>query len=151
MNKGDFIMPYCPKCGAEVVGDGTPCDFCGETVFAKDVHLKTAKEITDRDISDDALKTGNRPLAGIISVGASAVGLVMLIALRLAGVIQTGMADWTTSSIALLFLSMAFATTGIMAGVIGLNQEKKTLSWVGFALAAVFIGILATVIMSYSW
>ncbi|HRS96719.1 MAG TPA: hypothetical protein P5040_00950 [Smithella sp.] len=144
-------MPYCPKCGAEVVGDGSPCGFCGEKVFAKDAHLQNAREITDRDISDDALKTGGRPLAGIISVCSSIIGLIMLIALKLGGVIKTGIADWSTSSVVLLFVSMAFATTGIMAGVIGLNHPKKLLSWLGFALSAIFIAILATVIMSYSW
>jgi drug/metabolite transporter (DMT)-like permease len=144
-------MPYCPKCGAEVVGDGTPCSFCGEQVYAKDAHLKNAREITDRDISDDTLKIGDRPLAGIISVSASVIGLIMLIALKLAGVVKTGIADWSTSSVVLLFVSMAFATTGIMAGVVGLNHPKKLLSWIGFALSALFIGILATVIMSYAW
>jgi hypothetical protein len=146
-------MPYCPKCGAEVVGDGSPCGYCGKKIGdiqTNNQDSSVLSEITDTDILDDKEKKDKYPIGGYISVVTSVIGLIMIIAFKSLGMIKSGVSEWSTSAIVLLFVSMAFASTGIMSGVVGLNHPKKLLSWIGFLLSLIFVGILASIIISQS-
>jgi hypothetical protein len=144
-------MPYCPKCGGEVIGDGTPCSYCGEKVLLSNglIH-PSSREMNESGTISDKEGQGRYSVAGCISVVASSFGLIMLIILKLIGVIQTGTADWSTSAVLLLFISMAFTITGIMSGLMGLNHPQKLLSWIGLLIAVVFVGFLASVVISYA-
>ena len=64
------------------------------------------------------------------------------------GMHHAGDEGWAASTIAILFVIMAFAITGIMSGLIGLNHPKKIPSIIGLVLGSIFVVILGFIIAS---
>jgi len=146
IKKEGETMPYCPKCGGEIVGDDSPCSYCGQKVGNVQASIQkpiVISEITDSEMTD----SDKHPISGYISIVLTGIGLIMIIIFVSLGMNQTGDAGWSMFAIGFLFLSMTLATVGMFSGFIGLNHPKKTLSWIGLTIAGIFVTILAVIII----
>ena len=78
----------------------------------------------------------------------SVVSLIAIGIFLSMGMHHAGDEGWAVSTIAVLFVIMAFAITGIMSGLIGLNHPKKIPSIIGLVLGSIFVVILGFIIAS---
>ena len=143
-------MSKCPKCGQEVTAGNSVCIHCGAKLGNIPAHIQSPKNIsiiTDDDtVTSKITDTGDRPVAGIISLLSSIIALIAMSVFLSLGMHHAGDEGWGASTIAVLFVIMAFATTGIMSGLIGLNHPRKTTSIIGLVLACTFVAILGYII-----
>jgi len=145
-------MPRCPKCGQEVMGGKTVCNYCGEKLGNIPDNIQKQRNIsiiTDDDtVTSQTTVTGDRPIGGLISLVTSVVSLIAIGIFLSMGMHHAGDEGWAVSTIAVLFVIMAFAITGIMSGLIGLNHPKKIPSIIGLVLGSIFVVILGFIIAS---
>jgi hypothetical protein len=139
-------MPYCPKCGAEVAGDGSSCGYCGEKVGNVQTGIQNTNFVSE--ITDDVTYKDKYPMGGFISVVMSVISLIMISTLVSFGMNQAGESGWSSFAIGILFFCMMIATVGIFSGLIGLNHPRKILSVIGLFLSGIFVVVLAVIIAS---
>ena len=145
-------MPRCPKCGQEVMEGKTVCNNCGEKLGNIPANIQKQKNIsiiTDDDtVTSKTTDVGDRPVGGLISLVTSIISLIAIGIFLSLGMHHAGDEGWAASTIAILFVIMAFAITGIMSGLIGLNHPKKIPSIIGLVLGSIFVVILGFLIAS---
>jgi hypothetical protein len=101
---------------------------------------------------DDITTSGEdkHPVSGYVSVVLTIIALIMLMVIRPMGISAKDETGLSIVFVGYLFVSMAIAIVGGFFGFLGLSEEntKRTFPIIGLVLTAIFVAILAYIIVS---
>ena len=101
---------------------------------------------------DDITTSGEdkHPVSGYVSVVLTIIALIMLMVIRPIGISAKDETGLSVVFVGYLFVSMAIAIVGGFFGFLGLSEDntKRTFPIIGLALTAIFVALLAYIIVS---